>query len=119
MATQTDPVQTLAGVVNKLYDMSNDASISATQQQQLLAQAHDLKENLIALVELQLSSTDPGYQNLMQSLNTATSALNQVEQKIQDMINKVAGAADVASAVDSLVKQAIQLGTTAAKFAAA
>jgi hypothetical protein len=35
------------------------------------------------------------------------------------MINKVAGAADVASAVDSLVKQAIQLGTTAAKFAAA
>ena len=116
MATQTDPVQALAAVVNRLYDLSGNASLGSMQQQQLLAQAHDLRGDLVALVELQLSATDAGYQQLMQNLNNVTNALNELEQKVQDLINKVAGVADVAAAVDNLLNKAIQLGATAAKL---
>jgi len=119
MATQADPVQALAAVVNQLYDLSSNASISAAQQQQLLAQAHDLRGDLVALVELQLSAADAGYQNLMQNLNNVTNVLNQAEQKIQDVINKIAGVADVTAAIDNLLNEAIQLGTTAAKLSVA
>ena len=119
MATQTDPVQALAAAVNRLYDVSSNAAISAAQQQQLLAQAHDLRGDLIALVQLQLSAADAGYQNLMQNLNNVTKALDEAEQKVQDMINKIAGVADVAAAVDNLLQEAIQLGTTAAKLSVA
>jgi hypothetical protein len=35
------------------------------------------------------------------------------------MINKIAGVADVAAAVDNLLQEAIQLGTTAAKLSVA
>lgn len=42
MATQTDPVQALAAAVNRLYDMSSNAAISAAQQQQLLSAAFGL-----------------------------------------------------------------------------
>jgi ABC-type transporter Mla subunit MlaD len=119
MATQTDTVATLAAVVNQLYDMSGNASVGSSQQQQLLAQAHDLRGDLVALVELQLTASAPGYQNLVQSLNSVTQALNQAEQKIQGMINNISSAADVASAIDGLVQQAVQLGTTLAKFTVA
>jgi hypothetical protein len=40
-------------------------------------------------------------------------------QKVQHMINKIAGVADVAAAVDNLLQEAIQLGTTAAKLSVA
>jgi ABC-type transporter Mla subunit MlaD len=96
--------------------MSGNAGISAAQQQQLLAQAHDLRGDLVALVELQLSATGAGYQRLMQNLKNVTNALNESEQKVQDMINKIAGVADVAAAIDNLLNEAIQLGTTAAKL---
>jgi len=119
MATQTDPVEALAAAVNRLYDMSGNAAISAAQQQQLLAQAHDLRGDLIALVELQLSAADAGYQQLMQNLNKVTDALDEAEQKMQDMINKLAGVAEVTAAVDNLLQEAIQLGTTAAKVSVA
>ena len=119
MATQTDPVQALAAVVNRLYDMSGNGAISPAQQQQLLAQAHDLRGDLIALVELQLNAADAGYQNLMQNLNNVTNALNEAEQKVQDLINKIAGVADVTAAVDNLLNEAIQLATTAAKMSVA
>ena len=118
MATQTDPVQTLAAAVNRLYDMSGNAGISPEQQQRLLAQAHSLRGDLIALVQVQFNASDAGYQNLMQNLKNVTDALNESEQKVQDMIDKVAGVAEVAGAVDNLLNEAIQLGTTAAKMSA-
>ena len=118
MATQTDPVQALAATVNRLYDMSGNANISAAQRQQLRTQAHDLRGDLVALVELQLSATSAEYQNLMQNLNDVTDALNESEQKVQDLINNIAGVADVAGAVDNLLNEAIQLGATAAKLSA-
>ncbi len=72
MATQTDPVEALAAAVNRLYDMSGNAGISPAQQQQLLTQAHSLRGDLVALVELQFNKTDAGYQQLMQNLNDVT-----------------------------------------------
>jgi ABC-type transporter Mla subunit MlaD len=119
MATQTDPVQTLAAAVNRLYDMSGNTGISAAQQQQLLTQAHSLRGDLVALVQLQFDATDAGYQQLMQNLNNVTDALNESEQKVQDLINKIAEVVDVAAAVDNLLNEAIQLGTTAAKLSVA
>ena len=118
MATQTDPVEALAAAVNRLYDMSGNAALSDAQKQELRTQAHDLRGDLIALVQVQLSAADAEYQNLMQKLNSVTDALNEAEQKVQDLINKIAGVADVTAAVDDLLKEAIQLGTTAAKLTA-
>lgn len=118
MATQSDPVAALAAVINHLYDLSGNLNISDPQQQQLVTQAHDLRDDLVALVEVQLDATDSTYKDMMTSLNNVTNAINQAEQKIQALINKVASAADVAAAVDALVSQTIQLGTTAAKLAA-
>ena len=119
MATQTDPVSTLAATVNRLYDLAGNASLNSIQQQQLLAQAHGLRGDLIVLVEQQLAASDAGYSGLMKNLGSVTDALNRAEQTIQDMVNKISDAADVAAAVDGLVQQAIALGTTLAKFTVA
>ena len=55
----------------------------------------------------------------MQNLKNVTNALDEAEQKVQDLINKIAGVADVTAAVDGLLQEAIQLGTPAAKLTAA
>jgi len=119
MATQTDPVEALAAVVTRLYDLAGNAGVSAAQQQALLTQAHDLRGDLVALVELQLNASDNEYNAMMASLSSITTALNQAEQKIQNLAADVNALADITAAINNLLTQAIQLGTTAAALAAA
>ena len=119
MATQTDPVSALAATVNRLYDLAGNASLNSTQQQQLLTQAHDLRGDLIAMVQMQLSASAAGYQDLVKNLSSVTKALDEAEESIKDLVDKVSGVADVAAAVDGLVQQAVQLAATAAKFTVA
>ena len=119
MATQPDPVQQLAGVINRLYDLSNNSNVTAAQQQQLTLQAHDLRGDLIELVTLQLNSTAPLYQSLMTNVASVTTGLNNAEQTIQDLVGEISGAAEVTAAINNVVQQAVQLAATAAKLAVA
>lgn len=117
MATTTDPVEALAATVNRLYDLSGSDGIEANQQKQLAQQADSLSDELSRLVGEQLDATSAVYHPLMLSLTETTNALNQAEAKIQGLVSKVNGIADVAAAVDDLIKQATALATSAAKLA--
>lgn len=116
MATQTDPVEQLAAIVNQLYDLSGNDGIPKDQQQALLLQAHDLRGDLVTLVAQRLSQDDAGYQELMTSLNNVTDALNAAGQNIQKAVEVVNNLAQLATSIDNLLKQAVQVGTTAAKI---
>jgi hypothetical protein len=115
MATQTDPVQQLAAVVSQLYDLSGNSQVPAAQQQALLLQANDLRGDLVTLVSVQLSQSSAGYQTLMQSLGNVTNALSAAQTDISKVVGVVSGAAQLATAIDNLLKQAVQIGAAVAK----
>jgi hypothetical protein len=119
MATQTDPVQQLAAIINRLYDLSNDPNVPQAQQQAITLQAHNLRGYLVELVSLKLNATDAAYQGMMTNVTNVTAALNSAEQTIQGYVTAVATAAQIVAAVNNLVQQAVQLGITAGKLAVA
>lgn len=71
------------------------------------------------LVAVQINAADAENQDLIKNLASVTDAFNQAQQEIQAVINTVNGIAQVTSAMDNLVQEAIQLGTTAAKLSVA
>jgi hypothetical protein len=52
----------------------------------------------------------------MTSLNNVTDALNAAEQNIQKAVEVVNNVAQLATSIDNLLKQAVQVGTTVAKI---
>jgi hypothetical protein len=117
MATQTDPVEQLAAIVNRLYALAGSDGVSPAQKVSLSQQADALADELGRLVQLQLDQTAAQYTPLMNALSSTTDALNQAEAKIDAAVANIAAAAAVAASIDGLVQQAVALGTSAAKFA--
>ena len=116
MATTTDPVEALASTVNRLYDLSASKDVSADQKAKLAQKADGLSDELGRLVQQQLDATAPEYHQLMVSLTNTTNALNQAESKIQRLVSGVNAAADIATAIDGLIQQAVTLASSVAKL---
>jgi hypothetical protein len=115
----TDAIAQLAATINRLSNLSNDPSVQGTpQQQKILDQVHSLSGDLLKLLTQQLEASDAGYDGLMKDLASVTDALNQAEAAIEDIVTTTEGAAAVASAIDQVIQQGVQLVASAAKFAA-
>jgi len=114
-----DPVSQLAGVINRLNNLSLDPQVPQPQQQQLLVQVQNLSGDLIKLATQQLQATDPDYRAYMTNVAAVTTALDTAEAGIQNFVNTVAGIAALTASINNLIQQGIQLVGIAAKYAAA
>lgn len=107
---QPNPAAQLAAIVSRLYDLAGNSQVPKDQQQTLLLHAHDLRGDLVGLVAIQFAESTDAYQNVMTSLTSVSSALDQAQQDITKAIAVVNGAAQLAASIDALLKEAAQLG---------
>ena len=110
MPTLENPVEQLAPLVSQLYELAGNSNIPDNQRQTLLLQAHDLRGDLVTLVSLQFTSNTPAYQGAMTNLGKVTTALEQAQNDIQKIVGVVNGLGQLASSIDALLKEAVQLG---------
>jgi hypothetical protein len=111
--TQLNPAAQLADTVSRLYDLAGNSQVPADQRKALLLQAHDLRGDLVSLVAMQFTQNTAAYQNVMANLSAVTSALDQVQQDIQQAIGVVGAVGQLAKSIDDLLKEAAQLGVFA------
>lgn len=103
-----NPVDQLASIVSKLYELAGNSRISDIDRSILLLRAHDLRGDLISLVSLQFMQNTAAYQAAMKNLSSVTDALNQAENDIKKVIGVVNGVGQLAASVDDLLKEAVQ-----------
>ena len=106
-----NPAEQLGAIVSQLYELAGNSQVSPAQRQALFLQAHDLRGDLMGLVSLQFSEATAAYTNTMAVVTSVTAAINQAEQNIQNIISVVSGAAQLATSIDNLLKEAAQNAT--------
>jgi len=114
MPNLPNPAAQLGATVSQLYALAGNSAVAAAQRQTLLLQAHDLRGDLMALVSLQFSNATAAYTGVMAALADVTTAINQAEQDIQNIVDVVAGAARLATSIDHLLQEAARIATTVA-----
>lgn len=111
-----NPAEDLVPIITQLYQLSSTAGLPEAQRQSLLLQAHDLRGDLVGLVALQFTQNTPAYQSAMNNLNQVTTALNQAKQDVAKALAIIDGVGQLAASLDGLLKEAMAVGGTVAKF---
>lgn len=109
LPTLPNPAEQLATIVTKLYELAGRSDIDQKSSQQLLLKAHDLRGDLITLVSTQFTNDSAAYQNAMNNITTVTSTITEAEKNIQKAINTVQAVGQLATSIDSLLKEAVAI----------
>ena len=104
-----NPAEQLGAVVSRLYALAGNSQVSNAQRQALLIKAHDLRGDLVGLVSMQFTNETASYQSVMANLDQVTSALDQAEQKAQNITDVVNGVDQLAASIDNLLQEAAQV----------
>jgi hypothetical protein len=101
-----NPAEQLGAVVSQLYELAGNSQVPSDQRQSIIIRAHDLRGDLMGLVSMQFKNETAMYQSVMANLDKVTTALNQAEQDIRNIIDVVDGAGQLAASIDSLLQEA-------------
>lgn len=104
-----NPAEKLAAIVTQLYELAGNSNVPGDQRQSLLLQAHDLRGDLVTLVAQQFTQETDAYTGVMAALGTTIDALNQAEAHIQEVIQVVEEAGQLAKSIDALLQEAAKI----------
>ena len=98
------PAAQLAQIVSQIYELVGDERIPDNERQTLLLIAHDLRGDLVTLVEMRFDTNAAAYQDFISRLNNLTLALDQAGQDT-GMISKVVKRSEgLGKSIDELIK---------------
>jgi hypothetical protein len=103
-----NPAEQLGTIVSQLYELAGNSQVPSDQRQTIIIRAHDLRGDLMGLVSMQFKNETATYQSVMANLDKVTTALNQAEADIQNIIDVVNGAGQLAASIDNLLHEAAQ-----------
>ena len=108
-----NPAEQLGAVVSQLYELAGNSQVPGDQRQTIIIRAHDLRGDLMGLVSMQFKNETATYQSVMANLDKVTTALNQAEQNIQNTVDVVDGAGQLAASIASLLQEAASVAAKA------
>ena len=104
-----NPAEQLGAIVTRLYQLATNSKTPPDKRPAIFLQAHYLRGDLMSLVAMQFSQATEAYTGAMAAVSTVTDALDQAEHDIQKITDVVNGAAQLATSIDNLLKEATEM----------